>query len=81
MTDQELLMGLHAYQSGCVDSGIHDTVAEAELRVRLNATSENALRVWLSKAIRKEYLTNAQLTAGYGWEDVREFIEWFEEWL
>lgn len=85
MTDQELqdtLDGLYAYDTGSVDSGIHDEELRqrciAELRSRLGP-GEMAPRLFLSRMIRDMWLSEEALAQGYGIEDAVGFIVWLDE--
>jgi hypothetical protein len=85
MTDEELwdaLDGLHAYDDGSVDSGIHDEVLRercvVELHVRASSNPDG-FRLWISRAIRRTYLDEDALARGYGIEDVSDFIDWLDD--
>lgn len=82
MTDEELraaLDGLFAYDSGCVDSGIHDEDLRerclAELR-RQTGRHEVMPRLLLSRMMRDMWLSEEALAQGYGIEDAMSFAEW-----
>lgn len=81
MTDEELqaaLDGLYAYDTGCIDSGVHDEALRArciaELHSRLG-DHEVASR-YISRLIRDMYLSEAALADGYGIEDAISFTDW-----
>jgi len=76
MDDKELMIGLFAYDTGAVDSGIHDNVSKAELIGRLHAEEDIAKIVteyatWL--------LSEEGKSQGYTLEDVRCFLDWLSE--
>ena len=82
MDDETLsnaLIGLFAYDTGSVDSGIHDEALRSrairELR-RLADEDGEADRVRLSRIVREAFLTEEALELRYGIEDVKEFIDW-----
>lgn len=82
MTDDELmdaLDGLYAYDTGSLDSGIHDEGLRArciaELRTGLGA-GEQVPRVRVGRIVRELYLTDERLEMGYGPEDVFAFLDW-----
>lgn len=85
MTETELrdaLEGLFAYDTGAVDSGIHDEglrarCQEAISEMRLGA--EAAPRLWLSRLVRDLWLSEEALQQGYGVEDAVEFLRWLDE--
>ena len=84
MTDEELfdaLDGLHAYDGGAIDSGLHDEALR--LRVKdeiwkdLNPPALFTPR--LARLVRDRMLNEESLAQGYGLEDVSEFIRWLDE--
>jgi hypothetical protein len=91
VTDDELreaLDGLSAYDLGCVDSGIHDEALRQrciyELRHRRHAASENAEaeaahRAWEAHTLRDMWLSDEAVAAGYGVEELLQFIDWLGE--
>lgn len=89
MTDgqlQDALDGLYAYDSGAVDSGIHDETlrerAKAELIADADAAGPNAqVGPRLSRIARDLFLSEDALRRGYGLEDIDSFIDWLAEWM
>jgi hypothetical protein len=65
-----------AYDEGSTDSGVSDPIRRAELAARLDAFSEEELRVGLSVWLRDGYLSDEGLGQGYGWEDAYAFCRW-----
>jgi hypothetical protein len=85
MTDEELraaLVGLHAYDEGARDSGIHDEDlrerCKAELKAR-TASGEPGARLFLSRLVRDMWLSEEALAQGYGIEDAEGFIRWLSD--
>jgi hypothetical protein len=79
LTQAELyaaLDGLMAYDLGATDSGIHDERLRARVKDQLQALSEEEFRFTISRFVRDACLAEDQLAAGYGIEDVRDFINW-----
>jgi len=85
VTDEELrdaLNGLYAYDTGSLDSGIHDEALRSrcidELRHR---TGPHDLypRLFIGRMVRDLYLSEEALTEGYGPEDAYEFIRWLDD--
>jgi hypothetical protein len=76
-----LIDGLFAYDTGCVDSGIHDPVAKKALVEMIRAQPSGDQRIFLSKVMRDLFLTDKSIAQGYGWEDVRELATWYEDEL
>lgn len=82
MTPDDLydaLSGLHAYDSGCVSSGIHDELLRERAKTYLKGLDETALRLVLSRFVRDMYLMEEALSQRYGIEDVKDFIDWLDE--
>lgn len=73
----DVLDGLHAYDDGAPDSGIHDERLRARCVSHLNAMSEDERRLMISRFLREYYLSDEALAQGYGWEDVHDFIDWY----
>lgn len=76
---QEALDGLHAYDSGCVDSGISDVALRLECAEYIDRLPTTERRLVLSRIVRDLYLTDEALDQGYGWEDAMEFGMWIDE--
>ncbi len=84
--DFESLLSLFAYDSGCVDIGIHDELLCGKLRVNLAKWAVvgrkeyefigKALSIPLTRMIRDEFISDAQLAQGYTFEDMFRFIDW-----
>lgn len=86
MSEQELreaLDGLFAYDTGAVDSGIHDEALRqkciAAIKALPLAPGELVPRLWLSRLVRDRYLSEEALAQGYGIEDV--FSAMSNKWL
>lgn len=85
MTEEELrdaLSGLHAYDTGCVQSGIHDEKLRERVIQHLEElakASENDWRLTMSRIVRELYLTDEALEQQYGIEDVADFIRWLDD--
>lgn len=73
------LSGLHAYDSGCVDSGIKNEVLRDEVKEYLDNLSENEFRLTMTEFIREYYVSEKAVEKGYGIEDVAEFIDWLRD--
>jgi hypothetical protein len=74
----EAVDALMAYDVGATDSGVSDPElkqAVKEYLLNLDTADFNAV---VSKFARK-YLTDQMITAGYGLESVKEFIEWLDD--
>ena len=77
---KDLIIGLYAYDTGSVDSGIKDNTKKEELK--------NWLSEWLSKDkefykqfsryIREEFLSEEALEQGYRLENVASFLKWLD---
>ncbi len=81
MTRDEImdaLSGLHAYDVGCTDSGIHHPELRERVKAQLLAMPPTERRVILAGIGRDLYLTDAMIEKGYGLEDIRGFASWVE---
>ena len=83
MTGDELqraLDGLYAYDTGSVDSGIHDDQLRDRCIEELNRrTDAEDGRQFLSRLLRDMWLSEEALEQGYGYEDLIEFLKWLQE--
>lgn len=85
MTDDELrdaLDGLFAYDTGCVDSGIHDEALRARCVAELAARAARPdHRLWEARLVRDMWVSEEALTNGYGLEDLVGFVQWLADAL
>ncbi len=85
MSEAELrdaLDGLFAYDTGAVDSGIHDENLRARCIAEIHRHFEDdhdAGMLWLSRLTRDMWLSDKALADGYTIEDVQEFIDWLDD--
>jgi hypothetical protein len=91
MTDDELrdaLDGLFAYDTGSVDSGIHDeglrAACIAELKGRLEVGKSEpgaggAFLAWEARFLRDMHLSDESIQQGYCIADFLEFVQWLDE--
>jgi hypothetical protein len=76
---KDALDGLHAYDSGSVDSGIHDERLRSRVKEDVRSRSMEGRRVLVARIARDLYLTDEAISQGYGLEDAREFANWLDE--
>lgn len=69
--------GLHAYDVGAVDSGIHDEALRQRVIEYVASLSTDDQRLTLSSVLRDLTLSKVALDQGYGWEDAGELARWF----
>ena len=69
------LLKRFSYDMGCTDSGVCYDIQE--FRDYFEHFGENNFRVFISRLIRENFLTEDALKDGYGFEDALEFIDWF----
>lgn len=84
MTEGEIraaLDGLHAYDTGCVDSGIHDEALRRRVLDTLAGLPGRDRRAMLARILRDLYLTDAAIAQGYGCEDAGDFVRWLNDWM
>ncbi len=75
----DLMEGFYAYETGSMDSGIHDPVRRAQAVRQFKAMSETDARVFLSRKMRDHYLSEDAIAQGYGIEDAAKFWSWVED--
>jgi hypothetical protein len=86
MTDEELkdaLDGLFAYDTGCIDGGIHDVLLKQRVRAEVmkDCREHQMFSDRLSRIARELYLSDDSIVKGYGLEDIVSFAEWVESEL
>lgn len=83
MTDEELceaLDGLFAYDTGSIDSGIHNEALRSQCQYALyDRRAAAGWRVWLATLVREMWLSDDALARGYSVEDAVEFVKWLED--
>lgn len=72
------LEGIFAYDMGAIDSGTRDERLRNQLVAELDAHTEDEIRLSLSRWLRDGLLSEAAISAGYGWEDVLAFAKWID---
>jgi hypothetical protein len=88
MNDDEFsdaMLGLYAYDTGSVSSGIRDEVLRArviaELRRGADMKDESFDRLRLARFAREAFLAEERLAQRYGLEDVKSFIRWMSDFM
>lgn len=84
MTDDEFadaMIGIYAYDTGSVDSGIHDEILRSRCIAELhrNEHDPNFFRLRMSRLVREHFLSEEMLAKQYGIEDVSHFIRWLAD--
>jgi hypothetical protein len=75
---KDAVLGLSAYDMGSTDSGIHDPVLRARVLEILRNMDPQTFRLTVSRLFRDAFLSEDALRAGYGIEDARNLMRWFE---
>lgn len=76
---KDALDGLHAYDNGATDSGIHDEMLRQRVKEYLRSLPEDRRRKLLGRIGRDLYLSDGALEAGYGMESILEFARWLDD--
>ena len=76
---KDALDGLHAYDGGCVSSGIHDEMLRQRVKDYLRSLPDPERRKLLGKIGRDLYLSDRALEQGYGMEDAGHFSKWLDD--
>jgi hypothetical protein len=85
MTDDELsdaIDGLHAYDSGCTDSGIHDPDLKEKVRQEIQVMPCPECQLFpdrLARILRDSTLSDKAIKQGYGIEDFLGVLKWVED--
>ncbi len=72
------LDGLHAYDTGSVDSGVHDDVLKEKVRAHIQGLDSFNHKVLIVRLCNWR-LSPEVLQQGYGPEDLKEFLVWLDE--
>ena len=72
------LIGMFAYDTGSVDSGIHDPEMKRLCIEYLDGLRGKEQRAVLARIAREAFLSEEAIDLGYGIEDVAQFQEWLE---
>lgn len=75
---RDALDGMFAYDSGCVDSGLHDERLRQRMSNYIDSLSEVTRRQILSNLMVDMWLSDEAVQQGYGWEDAYHFGEWLD---
>ncbi|GGR31337.1 hypothetical protein [Deinococcus ruber] len=79
MTDDQLfdaLDGLYAYDSGSVDSGIHDELLRLQVVAYLADLPDLTRRETVGLFLWMQYLCPERVVQGYGPADAHEWLNW-----
>ncbi len=90
LTNEELadaMDGIHAYDTGCVDSGIRDETLRKRCSEQLHAMTKRKsdgatlddASVFLAEFIVDRCLGAEALAQGYGPEDAFDFMKWLSD--
>jgi hypothetical protein len=73
---EHALIGIFAYDTGSVDSGIHDELLREQAIDELGA---GGALLRLTRLVRTQFLSEEALAEGYSIEDAAEFIKWLRD--
>ena len=71
--------GLHAYDDGCVSSGIRDEGLRAKVLDYFLSLESKEKRVLLATMAYDRFLCPEALEQGYGLEDCKSFADWCDD--
>jgi len=72
------LDGLHAYETGSVDSGIHDDALKEKVRTHIQSLEPIHHKILVVRLCNWR-LSPEVLRQGYGPEDLKDFLVWLDE--
>lgn len=85
----DALDGLHAYDGGSIDSGIHDEELRAACKAKLEEIRLDGLEQYqryskkfsgmISRLLFEACMSPEAIEQGYGYEDMCSFLEWLHE--
>ena len=76
---KDALDGFYAYDSGCLDSGIHDPKRKTQVIAYLLSLGTDERRILLGRIGRDLYLSDQALEDGYGLESAAAFHGWLQD--
>lgn len=71
-----MLEALFAFDTGCVDSGIHDDIIKSSIFKEIRKSEEIPEFV---NEIPRFFLSKEGIEQGYSLEDVRMFLDWLSD--
>lgn len=74
-----VLAGFYAFDTGSVDSGIHDEVLRKKVEDYLVGLKPIEHKKLIAKIVWDLCLSDEAIEAGYGPEDAKSFLEWLDE--
>ncbi|MBU3153510.1 hypothetical protein [Clostridium estertheticum] len=77
----ENLSELYAYDTGCTDSGVKNEELRSKMINCIRNSPEDEFRVFISIYVREKFLIPEAIKEGYGLEDVKNFIEWLDQYM
>jgi hypothetical protein len=76
---KDAIDGLHAYDTGCIDSGIKDELLRERVKKHLQSLPALEHRLLVSRLVIDMCLSEEMVKAGYGPEDAKNFLVWLDE--
>jgi hypothetical protein len=76
---KDAIDGLHAYDTGCIDSGIKDELLRERVKKHFSPLPALEHRLLVSRLVIDMCLSEEMVKAGYGPEDAKNFLVWLDE--
>lgn len=83
MTNTEIknnLINFYSYDSCGSDLGVKDDELKEKTISALDEMGYEKTSKILAELFNEEFLSDKKITEGYGWEDVKAFLDWYEEY-
>lgn len=82
MTNTEIknnLINFYSYDSCGSDFGIKDDELKRKTISELDEMEDGKVNKLLAELLNENFLSDEKIADGYGWEDVKSFLDWYEE--
>lgn len=83
MTNTEIknnLINFYAYDSWGSDWGVKDDELKKQTISALDEMGYEKASKLLAELFNEKFLSEEKIAEGYGWEDVKNFLDWYEEY-
>lgn len=82
MTNTEIknnLISFYSYDSCGCDFGVKDDELKEKTISALDEMEDGKVNKLLAELLNENFLSDEKIADGYGWEDVKSFLDWYEE--
>lgn len=82
MTNTEIknnLINFYSYDSCGYDFGIKDDELKEKTISALDEMEDGEVSKLIAELLNENFLSDEKIAEGYGWEDAKSFLNWYEE--